>query len=98
MPECQTVIVDARYIDIKTLSEAEIVARDWYDGGYRPPEMTFRRGEVEALGQFDVALTREVVGSFPRWYRPEVIVTQRFRQVLRKMKNADVGFNPVHLV
>lgn len=98
MPKCLTPIVDGRYIEITTLPEAEVQSRDWYDGGYRPPEMTFRRHEVEALGQFDVALTQEVVGGFPRWYHPEVIVSQRFRQVLLKMKNTSVGFNPVHLV
>jgi hypothetical protein len=98
MPKCLTPIVDGRNIDITTLPEAEVHSRDWYDRGYRPPEMSFRRSDVEALGKFDVALTQEVVGGSPRWYHPEVIVSQRFRQVLLKMKNTSVGFNPVHLV
>lgn len=98
MPKCLTPIVDDRYIDITTLPESEVQGRNWDNGGYLPAEMSFRRSEVEALGPFDVALTQEVIGGFPRWYRHDVIVSQRFRQVLLKMKNTSVGFNPVHLV
>ncbi|MBK8036916.1 MAG: hypothetical protein IPK22_07230 [Verrucomicrobiaceae bacterium] len=98
MPKCLTPIVDSGYTDVTTLPEAEVQDRQWYNGGYLPAEMSFRRNEVEALGQFDVAITQELVGGFPRWYHPEVIVSQRFRQVLLKMKNKTAGFNPVHLV
>ena len=98
MPKCLTPIVDDRYIDITTLPESEVQGRNWDNGGYLPAEMSFRRSEVEALSPFDVALTREVIGGFPRWYRHDVIVSQRFRQVLLKIKNTSVGFNPVHLV
>lgn len=98
MPKCLTRIVDTRGTDVATLAESEIVVRQWDNGEHFPAEMSFRRSEVEALGKFDVALPQEVVGGFPRWYHPEVIVSQRFRQVLLKMKNTSVGFNPVHLV
>jgi len=98
MPKCLTRIVDGGYRDVTELPINECANRQWYDGGYLPAELRFVRGEVEALGQFDVALTQEEVGGFPRWFHPEVIVSQRFRQVLLKMKNTSVGFNPVHLV
>ena len=98
MPKCLTRIVDGGYRDVTGLPINECANRQWYDGGYLPAELSFVRGEVEALGQFDVALTQEEVGGCPRWFHPEVIVSQRFRQVLLKMKNTSVGFNPVHLV
>lgn len=98
MPKCLTPVIDTRGIDVSTLPESDVVVRQWDNGEYFPSEMSFRRSEVEVLGKFDVALTQEMIGGFPRWYHPEVIVSQRFRQVLLKMKNTSVGFNPVHLV
>jgi hypothetical protein len=97
LPPALTRIVDVRERDLTGVPLAECLDRDWDTGGYRPPEIHYRRKDVEALGHFDVALTREMVGSMPDRYRQDVIVSQRFRKVLMKLKNTSVGYNPVHL-
>jgi hypothetical protein len=97
LPPALTRIVDVRERDLTGVPLAECLDRDWDTGGYRPPEIHYRRKDFEALGHFDVALTREMVGSMPDRYRQDVIVSQRFRKVLMKLKNTSVGYNPVHL-
>lgn len=97
LPPALTRIVDGRERDLPGVPLVECLDRDWDTGGYRPPEIHYRRKDVEALGHFDVALTREMVGSMPDRYRQDVIVSQRFRKVLMKLKNTSVGYNPVHL-
>ena len=61
----------------------------WDDGGRTDFTLRFRRKEVEALGDFDVARTWEwihLVGNEnPRWF-PQLIVSQRFRQWARKQR------------
>ena len=98
MPKCLTRLIDDWGNDAGIPAAGYSGGRDWDNGGYRPPEMTFRRSEVAALGKFDVALSQEVVGLLAKWYRPEVIISQRFRQILSRMKHTTVGFNPVNLV
>lgn len=97
LPSALTKIVDGRDRDLADVPLSEGGDRDWDSGGYRPPEIHYRREEIDALGEFDIALTREMIGGRPQWYHPDVIVSQRFRRVLMKMKNTSVGYNPVHL-
>lgn len=70
----------------------------WDDGGYLPPVLKFRRDAVGDLGDFDFAATREEVGSFPKFYRPEFVVSQRFRQAIIAGNHKWIGFAPVKLI
>lgn len=97
LPPALTRIVDGRDRDLTHVPLAEGGDQDWDSGGYRPPEIHYQRNDLEGLGEFDVALTKEMIGGMPQWYHPDVIVSQRFRKVLMKMKNTSVGYNPVHL-
>ena len=69
----------------------------WDENGYRPEELRFRRREVEAMGAFDMATTREKIGEHRGFHRSEIIVTQRFRKVLDDMKINAVDYIPVRL-
>ena len=69
------------------------------DGCYRPLELVFRRSEVETMGRFDIAHTREDL----LWTRPDVgrhmlVVTQKFRQTLKELGVEDVTYGIVRLV
>ncbi len=70
----------------------------WDDGGYLPPELRFVRREVEALGKFDIARTKEKAGNNPPLSRSEVIVSQRFREFLEKAKIKTIEYVPVRLI
>ena len=70
----------------------------WDEGGYEPQELRFHRREVEALGEFDVARTKEKIGINSGHYRAEVIVSQRFREVLEKAGIKTIDYVPVRLV
>ncbi len=65
------------------------MACGWDDEGRRDYTLRFRRKEVAAMGDFDVALTYEwilLVGNEnPRWF-PQLIVSQRFRQWAKKQR------------
>lgn len=73
-------------------------ARIWDDAGYVQPILKYRREEVEAMGVFDIAKTREQIGNLPQHYRHQYIVSQRFRKHLEAMKVRSVDFVPVELV
>ncbi|MBL9152127.1 MAG: hypothetical protein JNK37_06570 [Verrucomicrobiales bacterium] len=67
------------------------------DGGHFPKELRFHRAEVAALGNFDVAITREDIDLRPTaWWR-ELVISQRAYQVFRKLKLTTVAFAPVRL-
>jgi hypothetical protein len=70
----------------------------WDDAGYFPPELRFVREEVEALGPFDMARTKEKAGNNREYSRSEVIVSQRFREVLEKAKITSIDYVPVRLI
>jgi hypothetical protein len=97
LPPALTRIVDGRDRDVTHVPLTEGGDRDWDSGGYRPPEIHYRRKDLDELGEFDVAVTTEMIGGMPQWYHPDVIVSPRFRKILMKMKNTSVGYNPVHL-
>ena len=78
----------------------------WYDEpGYHPPELAYDRTAVEAMGEFDIAWTREATGMVdPRFemsFGPSLIVSQRFRQQLHPLSQMDgynITYHPVRLV
>lgn len=67
------------------------------DGGRSPEVLRYREAEVRALGNFDIAMTYERVGfrksAAYRW----CIVSQKFREVLKKLKVRAVNYVPVEL-
>lgn len=67
----------------------------FHDDGYEPPVLEYAQHLMESLGSFDVAITAERIGNGPRISFPAVIVSQRFRQVLSKLKIPGVGYTPV---
>lgn len=69
----------------------------WDDAGYTPAELVFKREEVAMLPSFDIAMTREFVGS-PYSPQREIIVTQRFREAMEKHGVKTAEWAPVRLV
>lgn len=66
-------------------------------GPYMPEEKVFLRSEVEALGGFDIAVCQEHVGNGNNDRFPPLVVSQRFRQVLKELKVPGVAYAPVWL-
>lgn len=67
------------------------------DGGHFPQELRFRRREVAALGDFDIAITREDIDLRPSaWWR-ELVISQRAYRILRDLKVTTAVFAPVRL-
>jgi len=65
---------------------------------YWPPELSFKRREVEALGGFDLAWGREWVGrKGPQHGNHLLIVSQKFRKLCTSQR-LSAQFNPVRLV
>lgn len=70
-----------------------------YEGGpYIPEELCYGRAEVLQLGEFDIAIARERVGNFKRGAFRPLIISQRFRQVLKKEKLPGMQYNPIKLL
>lgn len=95
MPVC---LLPRQGVDRLDYVEGERNGSYWDDGGCVPPELRFRRSEVEAMGHFDVARTREKIGFHGGHYRSEVIVSQRFREVLEKAEIKTIHYVPVRLI
>ncbi len=66
-------------------------------GPYQPEEMVFLRSEVEALGEFDIAVGQEQVGMGNNDCYHPVIVSQRFRKIMTELKVPGVAYAPVWL-
>lgn len=95
MPKCLTRRCDQKY---NVCNTNDVDGAMWVDGQYLVAELTFSREEVESLEGFDVAYTRERVGPHSSLMHSELIVSQRFREVLERRKLATVGFVPVRIV
>lgn len=67
-------------------------------GPYRETELCYSATEVVELGDFDIALTQERVGGTKGVAFRELIVSQRFRQVLRREKLCGMEYQPVRLL
>ncbi|MDB6134724.1 MAG: hypothetical protein JWM59_2967 [Verrucomicrobiales bacterium] len=77
----------------------EMGTRFYEDRGYDPPELRFPRCEVEAMGSFDAAWTREEIGvPGPRDSGHLLVVSQRFRWACLEYGLKNVPLYPVRLV
>lgn len=70
----------------------------WDDEGHFPPELKFERSAVEAMGAFDIAITREQTGPHPGLYCHTLVVSQRFREFVEQRKVRNANFVPVKLI
>lgn len=70
------------------------------DGGHFPQELVFRQSEVKATEPFDVALTApdEEIHCGPNSWPRTLVVSQRFRQVIKKLKLTTAELIPSRLV
>lgn len=70
------------------------------DGGHFPQELVFRLSEVKAIESFDVALTapEEEIHCGPHSWPRMLVVSQRFRQVTKKLKLTTAELIPARLV
>jgi hypothetical protein len=86
MPPCQTPVRDCQ------------LYLKYEEGPYQPAELRYHRRDVESLGIFDAALTREDTPYLSRPYmgKHHMIVSQRFRQVCKQL-GLDVRYSPVRL-
>lgn len=66
-------------------------------GPYAPEELVFQRSEVDALGEFDIAVCQEYVGMGNNDRFSPIVVSQRFRQILKELKVTGVAYAPVWL-
>lgn len=70
-----------------------------YDAGpYVPEELCYSAAEVARLGEFDIAIAHERVGNTRRVAFRPLIISQRFRHVLKKEKLPGLQYNPVRLL
>ncbi len=78
----------------------EMGARHFNDGGCEPQELKFLRSEVESIGKFNAAWTREILGNpnEPRDGGRSLIVSQKFRETCRSLGLTDVRYIPVRIV
>ena len=70
------------------------------DGGHFPQELVFRRSEVKTIEPFDVALTSpdEEIHCGPNSWPRTIVVSQRFRHVIKKLKLTTAELIPARLV
>ena len=66
-------------------------------GPFQPEEKVFLRSEVEALGEFDIAVCRELVGNGKGDSYHPIVVSQRFRKIMTDLKVPGVAYAPVWL-
>lgn len=70
-----------------------------YDAGpYIPEELCYSTAEVAELGEFDIAIASERVGNAKRVAFRPLVISQRFRQVLKREKLPGMQYNPVRLL
>ncbi len=95
MPKCLTPRLNQCGKDWR---ENDLEGGIWDDAGYVPEELRFHRQEVEAMGEFDIATTREVIGANSSFYHSEVVVSQRFRKVMDDFGVKTAEYVPIRLV
>ncbi|MGI8603211.1 MAG: hypothetical protein ACR2OZ_09445 [Verrucomicrobiales bacterium] len=100
MPRC---LLPRQNLDGETLSADQIMpdprlGGHWDEGAYTPPELVFNEREVRAIEPFDVAVTQEMVGGRITLFRREIIVSQKFRQLIEREKLKGIAYAPVRLV
>jgi hypothetical protein len=95
MPPC---LLPRQDDDGNVVKESDNGGRYWDDGGYVPQELVFGEKEIAGMPRWDMAVTREKIGFHPGHYRSEVIVSQRFREVLLGAGIKTIGYAPVKVV
>jgi hypothetical protein len=68
-----------------------------YDDGHRPCILRYRRAEFEQHAPFDVAMTYEFIGNHKQGAYRGLIVSQKFRQLLRSLQVRGTYFSPILL-
>lgn len=59
----------------------------YHEGPYYPPILRYRRVEVEAMGEWDIAQTAEITGpASPPLFHRRCVISARFRDVLLENK------------
>jgi hypothetical protein len=77
MPPMLNRITDNEGADYKPDANKGCTIDDWY----HPFQYRYQKAEIEQLGDFDVALTRESFGNYPdKRNTPKMIVSKRFRK------------------
>ena len=71
--------------------------RGWDDKGCAQVVLRYDKDEIDSLGEFDVARTREQIGSMKKHYRNHYVVSQRFRRAILDGKHRWFDFVPVEL-
>ena len=71
--------------------------RIWDDAGRVLPVLRYDRGQIQAIGEFDIAKTRELIGGMRRHYRHHYVVSQRFRKAIIDGKHRWIDFVPVEV-
>lgn len=98
MPRCCLPVVSSWGEPCESIGIESTNHRGWHYecGPYQPEELVFLRTEVAPLGDFDIAVCQEYLGAgYMRF--PTLVVSQRFRQVLRELKVPGVAYAPVWL-
>ena len=68
-----------------------------YDDGHRPCIIRYRREEFEKVAPFDVAMAYEFIGNHKQGAYRGLIVSQKFRQLLKKLKVRGAHYFPIQL-
>jgi len=98
MPRCCLPVVSSWGEPCESFGIESTNHRGWHYecGPYQPDELVFLRAEVALLGDFDIAVCQEYLGAgYVRF--PMIVVSQRFRQVLKELKVPGVAYAPVWL-
>ena len=92
-----TVTMPPCLLSIHTIPSTPNPVLRYDDGGHFPQELVFDQEAVRKMEPFDIALTREDLCHLPNAWPFEFIVSQRFRQVIHKLKMSSVELVPVRL-
>ncbi len=87
---------DGRFTDPDSWPNKTFNSKYWDDDGYGPVELRYRRCDVVPMLPFDVAFTYERMGGGRYSFR-ELVVSQRFREVMEELGQKDIEYAPVRL-
>ena len=85
-------------LTISSNEKSAFQLRKYFDDKGHHPELTYNKDEVEKLGAFDIAMTAERTGINKPCSSRYLVVSQRFREVLRELKVPAVYYTPVRLI
>lgn len=70
----------------------------YFDDGYIPPEISYLRSDIEKMKSFDVTKTVEITGNHSGGAYPWIVVSQRFRELMKELKISGIKYVPIRLV